>query len=74
MTFAIKRRPPHPPFFLSQLNLTCMKQILHLVSVNNITFKSSYNWFKIDILMLVRPLTAIFSPVQDLLKYYILIM
>ena len=26
-----------------------MKRILHLVSVKNITFKSSYNWYKIDI-------------------------
>ena len=26
-----------------------MKRILHLVSVKNITFKSSYKWFKIDI-------------------------
>ena len=30
----------------------------------NITFKSSYDWFKIDVLRLIRPLTAIFSPVQ----------
>ena len=37
-----------------------MKRILYLVSVKNITFKSSYNWFKIDILGLLRPLTAIF--------------
>ena len=35
-----------------------MKQILHLVSVKNITFKSSYNWFKIDIHQQLRPLTA----------------
>ena len=28
-----------------------MKRILHFVSVKNITFKSSYNWFKIDILL-----------------------
>ena len=34
--------------------------ILHLVSVKNITFKSSYNWFKIDILRLALPLTALF--------------
>ena len=32
-----------------------MKRILHLVSV---TFKSSYNWFKIDIHQQLRPLTA----------------
>ena len=53
-----------PHFFLLQLNLSYMKRILHLVSVKNITFKSSYNWFTIDILRLVRPLTAIFSSVQ----------
>ena len=63
MVFAIRRRPPpapplnghnvqtffYPTFFLLQLNPTYMKRILHLVSVKNITFKSSYNWFKIDI-------------------------
>ena len=48
-----------PTFFLLQLSPTYMKQILHLVSVKNITFKSSYKWFKIDILRLLRPLTAI---------------
>ena len=32
-------------FFLLQLNLTYIKRILHLVSIKNITFKSSYNWF-----------------------------
>ena len=70
MAFAIKRRPLPPLngtnfhpffttlFFLLQLNLTHMKHILHLASVKNITFKSSYNWFKIDILRLVRPGTA----------------
>ena len=36
-----------PHFFLLQLNTTYMKRILHL---KNITLKSSYNWFKIDIL------------------------
>ena len=30
--------------FLVQLNLTYMKRILHLVSVKNVTFKSSYYW------------------------------
>ena len=35
-----------------------MKQILHLVSVKNVTFKSSYNLLKIDIRW---QLTAIFS-------------
>ena len=44
-----------PHFFLLQLNLTYMKQILHLVSVKNITFKSSSN---IDTLWQLRPLTA----------------
>ena len=35
-----------------------MKRILHLVSVKNITFKSLYNWCKIDILRQLQPLTA----------------
>ena len=35
-----------------------MKRVLHLISVKNITFKSSYNWFKIHILRQLRPLTA----------------
>ena len=35
-----------------------MKRILHLVSVKIITFKSSYNWFKIDIHQQLRPLNA----------------
>ena len=42
------------PFFL-QLNPTYMKRILHF---KNITLKSSYNWFKIDIHQQLRPLTA----------------
>ena len=56
MAFVIKRRTPplmalvsihfYPTFFLLQLNPTDMKRILHF---KNITFKSSYNWFKIDI-------------------------
>ena len=71
MAFAIRRRTPLPPskwhkfpsiflshFFLLQLNPTYMKRILHLISVKNITFKSSYNWFKIDIHQQLRPLTA----------------
>ena len=67
MAFAIKRWTPlngtnfHsflPNFFLLQLNLTYMKRIIPLVSVKNITFKSSYNWFKIDIHQQLRPLTA----------------
>ena len=81
MAFAIKRWTPPlmaisihflPHFFL-QLNLTYIKRILHLVSVKNITFKSSYNWFKIDIRRLLRPLTAIFSHVHNHLNYYIYI-
>ena len=60
-------------FFLLQLNPKCMKRILHLVSVKNIMSKFSYNWFKIDILRLLRPLTAIFSHVHGHLNYYIYI-
>ena len=48
----------YPILFLLQLTLTNMKQILHLVSLKNITFKSSSNWFKIDIHQQFRPLTA----------------
>ena len=70
MDFSIRRWTPpplnghnfqtffYPTFFLLQLNPTYMKRILHLVSVKNITFKSSYNWFKIDIHQQLRPLTA----------------
>ena len=56
--------PPifYPTFFLSQLNLTYMKQILHLVTVKIVILKSFYNWVKIEILRLVRPRPAIFSP------------
>ena len=35
-----------------------MKLILHLFPVKNIIFKSSYNWFKIDIHQQLQPLTA----------------
>ena len=28
------------------LSVLYMKRVLHLVSVKNISFKSSYNWFK----------------------------
>ena len=45
----------YPTFFLLQLNPAYMKRILHF---KNITFKSSYNWFKIDIHQQLRPLTA----------------
>ena len=41
--------------FLLQLNPTYMKRILHF---KNITFKSSYKWFKIDIHQQLQPLTA----------------
>ena len=79
MAFAIKHSKSikiqffTPLFFLLQLNLTFMKRILHLATVKNITFKSSYNKFKIDILGLVWPLTAIISPVQGQLNFYIYI-
>ena len=56
MVFAIRRPTPAPPtLFLLQLNPTYMKRILHF---KNITFKFSYNWFKIDIQQQLRPLTA----------------
>ena len=67
MVFSIRGPPPpplngtnfqtffYPTFFLLQLNPTYMKRILHF---KNITFKSSYNWFKIDIHQQLRPLTA----------------
>ena len=45
----------YPTFFLLQLTPTYLKRILHF---KNITFKSSYNWFKIDIHQQLRPLTA----------------
>ena len=54
----ISRHFFYPTFFLLKLNPTYMKRILHLVSVKKITFKSSYNWFKIDIHQQLRPLTA----------------
>ena len=47
-----------PLLFFCNRIFTYMKRILHLVSVKNITFKSSYNWFKIDIHQQLRPLTA----------------
>ena len=49
-------RPFSTPLFSFAIeSYIYMKQILHLVSVKNITFKSSHNWFKIDIL---RPSTV----------------
>ena len=72
----------HPPsplihflhYFLLQLNLTFMKLILHLFPVKTIIFKSSYNWFKIDILRLLwpsirLPTSSIFSHIQSHLNY-----
>ena len=38
-----------------------------------IILKSSYNWFKIVILRLFRPLTVIFSPFQSHFNYYMYI-
>ena len=35
-----------------------MKRTLHLVQIKNIIDKSFYNGFKLDILRLLRPLTA----------------
>ena len=73
MTFGIKRQTPlplfmalfppifYPTFILLQLNLTYIKRISQLFSVKTITLKSSYNWFKIDILRLLQPPTAIFT-------------
>ena len=42
--------------------------ILHIWK-SNVTFKSSYNWFKIDVLRLLRPPTAIFRHVHSHLNY-----
>ena len=47
-------------------HFTNTKWILHLASVKIITFKSFYNWFKIDILRLLRPPTATFTSLQIL--------
>ena len=84
IAFAIKRRAPPPllmdmislyflpHFFLLLLNLTYMKWILHLVSVKNITLSPLiwyFSWLKIDILRLVRLLTAIVSPDKGHLNY-----
>ena len=62
MTFAIKRRTPPPPFmalfptyFLPHFFSFAIESYIYThVSVKNIPFKSSYNWFKIDILRLVQ--------------------
>ena len=51
--------------FLNHRSLSSISQ--------NITFKSSYNWFKIDIRWLLRPPTAIFSHVHSNLNFYIYI-
>ena len=85
MEFSIKRRtsPPSPlielisiqflpHFFLLQLNHTYIYETYFTLGLSkNITLKSSYNWFKIDIRWLLRPLTAIFSDVYSHLNYYI---
>ena len=66
MEFSIKRRtPPHlmdiisrhflPRFFSYAIESYIYKTDFTL---KNITFKSSYNWFKIDIHQQLRPLTA----------------
>merc|ERR1712155_130235 len=77
MAFAIRRPTPPPPngkisrnffyptFFLLQLNPTYMKRILHF---KNITFMSSYNWFKIDIHQQLRPLTANYSAMSKVIS------
>ena len=57
-------------FFLLQLTPAKMKRILHSVSVKNITFKSSYNLFKIDIHQQLR-LRQLLSHIQSHLNYYI---
>ena len=61
------------PILLLQLNLTYMKQILHLVSVKNIPLSplDSKLTFSGGLL---RSLTAIFSHVHNHLNYYIYIM
>ena len=66
MTFAIKRRTPPAPFmalfptyFLPHFFSFAIESYIYThVSVKNITFKSSYNWFIIDIHQQLRPLTA----------------
>ena len=51
-----------PHFFSFAIESYINETDLHLVSVKNITFKSSYNnWFTIDILQQLRPLTANYS-------------
>ena len=66
MVVAIRRRNPLPlmaqnsghflpHFFSFAIESYYMKQILHL---KNIAFRSSYNWFKIDIHQQLPPLTA----------------
>ena len=51
----ISRHLLTPLFCHLQLYPTNMRRILHF---QNITFKSSYNWFRIDIHQQLRPLTA----------------
>ena len=73
MTFAIRQWTPIPsngtffqPFFYSILSFFAIQSYiyetdLHLVPVKNIISKPSCNWFKIDILWLLRLLIAIFT-------------
>ena len=84
MDFPIKRRTPPPraplngtnfhpflPHFFSFAIESYLYETDFTIGFSkNITFKSSYNWFKLDILRLGRLLTAIFSPVQGHLNYY----
>ena len=57
-----------PHFFSFAIESYIDETDLHLVSVKNITFKSSSNWFKIDIRRLLRPLTVIFNYAQTMYK------
>ena len=64
----------YPPFFLLQLNLTYMKRILHLVSVKNIIFKSSFNWSKYwRSSAPPAPDCQLFSHVHSHINYYLYI-
>ena len=83
MAFAIKRRTPPPlngtnshPFFTPLFSFEIESLLYETdfilgLTVKNITFKSTYNWFKIDIHWLLRPPTAIFSHVHNHHNYYI---
>ena len=62
MAFAIKRWTPFIHFSTQLFSFTIESYIYEtdftLGLSQNITFKSSYNWFKIDIHQQLRPLTA----------------